>query len=83
MFNSLGNIEVNPRAGLLACDFASGDLLSVTGSARVLWDAPELEQFSGAERLLELEVDGHVLLPAALRDTWSQPGYLRRADAVD
>lgn len=73
MFNSLGNIEVNPRAGLLACDFSSGDLLAVTGSARVLWDAPDLTQFPGAERLLQLEVDEHVLLPAALPEVWSRP----------
>lgn len=72
MFNSLGNIEVNPRAGLLACDFASGDLLSITGSAHVLWDSPELARFRGAERLLQIEVDGHVLLPAALPDVWSR-----------
>lgn len=72
MFNSLGNIEVNPRAGLLGCDFGSGDLLSVTGGARVLWDSPELARFPGAERLLQIEVEAHVLLPAALPDVWSR-----------
>jgi predicted pyridoxine 5'-phosphate oxidase superfamily flavin-nucleotide-binding protein len=75
MFNSLGNIEVHPRAGLLACDFASGDLLSLTGAARVLWDSPDLARFPGAERLLALEIEAHVLLPHALSHTWSAPEY--------
>ena len=70
MFNSFGNIEVNPRAGLVGIDFSSGDLLSLTGAARVLWDSPDLADFPGAGRLLEVEVDAHVLLPAALADVW-------------
>ncbi len=70
MFNSLGNIEVNPRAGLLACDFASGDLLSLTGSARVLWDAPDRARFPGADRVLQLELEAYVLLSAALPNVW-------------
>lgn len=77
MFNSLGNIEVNPRAGILATDFSSGDLLTLTGAARVLWDSPELAAFPGAARLLEIEVEAHVLLPAALPEVWSrlEPAY--------
>ena len=35
MFNSLGNLVVYPRAGLLVVDFATGDLLQLTGSAEV------------------------------------------------
>lgn len=73
MFNSFGNIQVNPRAGLVAVDFASGELLSLTGAARVLWDSPELSSFPDAERLLEIELDAHVLLAAALPDVWSGP----------
>lgn len=30
-FNTLGNLLVNPRAGLLFIDFAKGDLLQMTG----------------------------------------------------
>lgn len=37
-FNTLGNLLVNPRAGLLFIDFARGDLLQVTGSTEVLRD---------------------------------------------
>jgi uncharacterized protein len=56
MFNTFGNLEVNPAAGLLALDFESGALLSLTGNARVIWDGPEVEAFEGAERLLQLDV---------------------------
>ena len=38
MFNTLGNIAVNPAAGLLFLDFASGRTLQVTGTASVGWD---------------------------------------------
>jgi predicted pyridoxine 5'-phosphate oxidase superfamily flavin-nucleotide-binding protein len=38
MFNTLGNIAVSPEAGLLFVDFASGDLLQLTGRARILAD---------------------------------------------
>jgi len=75
MFNSFGNIEVNPRAGLVASDFTSGDLLSLTGSARVIWDGPRLAAYPGAERLLEIDVQAHVLLPGALPQTWSSPEF--------
>lgn len=50
-FNTLGNFIVNPRAGLLFVDFASGDVLQMTGEARVILDSPELDLFQGAERL--------------------------------
>jgi predicted pyridoxine 5'-phosphate oxidase superfamily flavin-nucleotide-binding protein len=56
MFNTFGNLEVNPHAGFLVLDFASGALLSLTGTARVLWDDPRQAAFPDAERLLELEV---------------------------
>jgi len=35
MFNTLGNLAVNPKAGLLFVDFTSGDVLQLTGRARV------------------------------------------------
>jgi predicted pyridoxine 5'-phosphate oxidase superfamily flavin-nucleotide-binding protein len=38
MFNTLGNLVGHPRAGLLFVDFARGDLLQITGRARILWE---------------------------------------------
>ncbi|QRY64955.1 pyridoxamine 5'-phosphate oxidase family protein (plasmid) [Ensifer sp. PDNC004] len=50
-FNTLGNFMVNPRAGLLFVDFATGDMLQMTGSAEVILSSPEVAAFQGAERL--------------------------------
>ncbi len=49
-FNTLGNIAVNPRAGLLFIDFDSGDLLYLAVTAEIIWDGPELQAFEGAQR---------------------------------
>ena len=50
-FNTLGNFIVNPRAGLVFVDYATGDLLQLTGHAEVVLDSPEIAAFQGAERL--------------------------------
>jgi len=70
MFNTFGNLEVNPRAGFLALDFASGAVLSLTGSARVIWEGPEVAAVPGAERLLTFDVRRGLSWQGVLRD-WS------------
>ena len=37
-FNTLGNLVLNPRAGLLFADFARGDLLQITGVTQIIWE---------------------------------------------
>jgi len=56
MFNTLGNLAVNPQASLLFVDFASGDTLQMTGEARIIWDADQVAAFAGAQRLVEFKV---------------------------
>ena len=73
LFNTLGNIQLNPRAALLFVDFASGDSLSLTGEAEVLWDAPELAAFTGAQRLLKFRVEEGRWLERASPLRWSSP----------
>ena len=67
MFNTLGNLAVNPRAGLLFPDFESGAALLLAGSATILWDDPRTAQFPGAQRLVEFEVERVLHLPQATR----------------
>ena len=55
-FNTLGNMLLNPRAGLLFVDFSNGDVLQLTGRADVVLDGPEIASFQGAERLWRLHV---------------------------
>jgi hypothetical protein len=50
-FNTIGNLVVNPRAGLLFMDFASGDLLQLVGATEIVWEGREVRAFKGAERL--------------------------------
>ena len=69
-FNTLGNIAVNPRAGLLFIDFANGDLLYLAVSAEIVWDGSEQEAFDGAQRLLRFRVQTVRRLHAALPLRW-------------
>ena len=64
-FNTLGNLLLNPRAGLLFIDFGNGDLLHVTGTTEIIFDGPEVAAFQGAERLWRLQVTAVVRRPAA------------------
>jgi len=69
-FNTLGNLSVHPRAGLLFIDFESGDLLHLTATAEIVWDGPEVAAFEGAERLLRLRVEQVLRRPGALPLRW-------------
>jgi predicted pyridoxine 5'-phosphate oxidase superfamily flavin-nucleotide-binding protein len=68
-FNTLGNIALNPMAGLLFIDFENGDLLQLSVKAEVIWDGPEVDAFAGAERLLRMEVLAAQHAPGAYRKT--------------
>ena len=57
VFNTVGNILVNPRAGLLFIDYETRDLLYLTGRAEIVWDGDEVQAFVGAERLIRLHVE--------------------------
>ncbi len=72
-FNTLGNIALEPRTGLLIVDFTTGDLLSLIAEGTVVWDGEELRAFAGAQRLLKLRVTGGLLRPGAIPLRWSQP----------
>jgi len=70
MFMSLGNITTNPRAGLLVVDFENGDVLQLTGTARIDWDAARARAFPGAERMIDLDVEAVIDAPAASPLRW-------------
>jgi predicted pyridoxine 5'-phosphate oxidase superfamily flavin-nucleotide-binding protein len=66
-FNTLGNIEVYPRAGLLFVDFSRGDVVQVSGEARLRWDGvPELGGERATERSWQVRMDHVVWRPDAL-----------------
>lgn len=69
-FNTLGNLLLNPRAGLLFLDFASGDVLQLTGRTELTLEGDEIRAFQGAERLWHVEVEQCVWRRAALKGRW-------------
>jgi uncharacterized protein len=74
-FNTFGNLELNPRAGLLFMDFERGDLLYLTGRANVIWQGDEIKRYAGAERLLVFWLDRGYRLAGGLPGLWSAPTF--------
>jgi predicted pyridoxine 5'-phosphate oxidase superfamily flavin-nucleotide-binding protein len=64
MFNTLGNLQACPRAGLLFVDFERGDLLSMTGGTRL-----------DSDLAVELEIDAVVEMPGGSPLRWSLVEY--------
>lgn len=74
-FNTLGNLTLNPLAGLLFVDFASGSLLYLAAHADILWDDPQIASFKGAQRLLRFRITHVHRTLAALPFRWSEADY--------
>ena len=70
-FNTLGNLLLNPKAGLVFTDFETGDVLQMTGSTEVLLDSPEIAAFQGAERLWRFTPQRIVYRERALALRWT------------
>lgn len=75
MFLTLGNLELDPRAGLLLPDWETGGALLVTGEARTDWSPEARQAAPGAERMVELAVTGVLELADATPLTWTDPEY--------
>ena len=74
-FNTLGNFLENPKAGLLFIDFEQGHLLTLTGTVEILWDSPDTEYFTGAERLWTFRIDHGRWLKNVLPLRWKLEEY--------
>jgi len=79
-FNTMGNILLDPRAGLLFIDFENGDLLYLTCSAEIIWDSEELRAFTGAERLVKLTLDEGILVEGSMPIRWK---FLEYSPSLD
>jgi len=81
MFNTLGNLIVNPRCGLLFIDFGTARTLQLTGRASVksaeqaLWTTAGSEGRSdtelGAQRAVEFQIDGVIELAEPIPLQWT------------
>lgn len=71
LFNTLGNIEANPNAGICIPDFEGQQLLQLTGRARILWDQEDTDNLTGGtHRFWEFEVDQWRLRPVPHHLDW-------------
>ena len=70
-FATLGNIVLNGKAGLVFVDYASGDMLQMTGDSEVILDSPEIAAFQGAERLWTFKARRIIRRRNALALRWS------------
>lgn len=75
MFNTLGNISLNPHAGLLFLNFNTGSTLQITGKARVIWDQERISKFPGANQVVEYQVNQSVETPHAMPLRWRFIAY--------
>ena len=64
MFNTLGNLTVNPHAGLLFIDFDSGRTVQLTGRALIDWNPERVGTFPGAERVIDFALEQVIDTPA-------------------
>lgn len=56
LFNTIGNLIMNPDAALLFIDFETGDQLHIQGQAILIEETSELAKHPGAQRLLRIEI---------------------------
>ena len=83
MFQTLGNLAVNPRTGLLFLDWETGTTLQLTGRSRIIWDPKALRSRPGAERLVEISLDAVYEQEQAMPARWCLIEPYRRNPPVE
>ena len=75
MFQTFGNFAINPNAGILFIDFENGHTLQLAGKAKVIWDAEDINEISGAKRLVEFDIEEIVETRNATNWCWKFGEY--------
>jgi predicted pyridoxine 5'-phosphate oxidase superfamily flavin-nucleotide-binding protein len=81
-FSTLGNFLLNPKGGLVFVDFASGELLQMTGDVEVILQSPQIAMFQGAERLWRFIPQRIIRRPDALPLRWTADADGASANAL-
>jgi predicted pyridoxine 5'-phosphate oxidase superfamily flavin-nucleotide-binding protein len=76
-FMTLGNLHLDPRAGLVFLDWETGRSLQLTGTGRINWDPEAAAGSPGAQRMVEFEIDSVVEVEHASRLRWQLHAYSR------
>ena len=78
-YNTIGNLVIDPRIGLLFIDFSTGGILQLSGRARIDWDSDAVAAVPGAYRLITIDIETVVELPGALALRWESEAETVRA----
>jgi hypothetical protein len=57
MFQTLGNLTVDPRIGMLIMDWETGRSLQLSGTAEILWDGPQVARRPKVQRVTVIDID--------------------------
>ena len=74
-YNTLGNLHLNNRIGVLFIDFETGNLISLTGTAEIIWEDEQLTNFKGAEQLIRVTAEEILYLQETLPFRWEFDEY--------
>lgn len=74
-YNTLGNITVNPVAGLLFMDYDTGAILQVSGTAKVIWPDECDFTYDGALKYVQITPQVVVRRPNALKFRWKRTEF--------
>lgn len=66
VFNTLGNLVLDPRAGLLFVDFTNGNILMIASDTEIIWSGVEVDNFVGARRVLRFRISKVLRLKAVM-----------------
>lgn len=71
MFNTLGNLTLDPRAGLVLTDFDSGEVLQLSGHVTIEWDVPETEhRTTDVARYWRMKISRWIRSEMPIRPKW-------------
>lgn len=69
-FNTIGNLTVDSRAGLLFLDFSEGHVISLTATAEILWKIDEPILCGDNDRVIRLTLEAGYVIRNALPHLW-------------
>jgi predicted pyridoxine 5'-phosphate oxidase superfamily flavin-nucleotide-binding protein len=81
-YMTLGNVELDPRAGLVFVDWDTGSTLQLTGVCTVDWSRDRTAQHPGALKIVDFHIEQAVQIDHASPLRWTLRGYSRTNPGV-
>ena len=78
-FNTIGNLVLDARVGLLFVDFKTGSLLQLSGTAAIDWHPGESQSAAGARRFVTVTIEHVIELTNAVPLRWQSEASLARS----